>query len=91
MADAKVKGTAIETAKKVKLEHRYFLIVQEAVADARKRALRVFGNALGNCLYDRDFIQKACERVSCLTPTLDIHQQELFTLVILLHIFSFMK
>lgn len=30
---------------------------QEAVSDARKRALRVFGNALGNSVYDRDYIQ----------------------------------
>ncbi|GAM24984.1 hypothetical protein SAMD00019534_081590 [Acytostelium subglobosum LB1] len=36
------KGTSIEHAKK------------EAVSDARKRSLRVFGNALGNKLYDKD-------------------------------------
>ncbi|XP_049851021.1 uncharacterized protein LOC126324548 [Schistocerca gregaria] len=35
------KALAIENAKK------------EAVSDARKRALRVFGNALGNSVYDR--------------------------------------
>eukprot|EP01133_Synstelium_polycarpum_P006104 gene6104-7071_t len=36
------KGTAIENSKK------------EAVSDGRKRALRVFGLALGNQLYDKD-------------------------------------
>ena len=30
---------------------------QEAVSDARKRALRLFGNALGNCLYDKQHLQ----------------------------------
>eukprot|EP01127_Copromyxa_protea_P015089 TRINITY_DN4293_c1_g2_i3.p1 TRINITY_DN4293_c1_g2~~TRINITY_DN4293_c1_g2_i3.p1 ORF type:complete len:338 (-),score=79.23 TRINITY_DN4293_c1_g2_i3:101-985(-) len=38
------KGIAIENAKK------------EAVSDARKRALRIFGNALGNCIYDKKHI-----------------------------------
>jgi hypothetical protein len=28
------------------------------VSDARKRALRLFGNALGNCLYDKQHLQK---------------------------------
>lgn len=37
----KSKATAIENAKK------------EAVSDARKRALRLFGNALGNSVYDK--------------------------------------
>jgi DNA repair and recombination protein RAD52 len=40
------KGTAIENAKK------------EAVTDARKRALRMFGNALGNCIYDKQHVKK---------------------------------
>jgi len=40
------KGTAIENAKK------------EAVSDARKRALRLFGNALGNSIYDKQHIRK---------------------------------
>jgi len=42
----KSKGNAIENAKK------------EAVSDARKRALRVFGNALGNCVYDKEHVKK---------------------------------
>jgi hypothetical protein len=41
-----IPGTAIENAKK------------EAVSDARKRALRIFGNALGNCIYDKEHIKK---------------------------------
>eukprot|EP01103_Thecamoeba_quadrilineata_P004299 TRINITY_DN1400_c0_g1_i1.p1 TRINITY_DN1400_c0_g1~~TRINITY_DN1400_c0_g1_i1.p1 ORF type:complete len:268 (+),score=44.88 TRINITY_DN1400_c0_g1_i1:2-805(+) len=40
------KGIALENAKK------------EAVTDARKRALRLFGNALGNCLYDRGHVKR---------------------------------
>ena len=40
----KSKATAIENAKK------------EAISDARKRALRVFGNAIGNSIYDRDYL-----------------------------------
>lgn len=31
---------------------------KEAVTDGMKRALRQFGNALGNCLYDKDFLQQ---------------------------------
>lgn len=45
MAENKNKGIAIENAKK------------EAVSDARKRALRLFGNALGNCIYDSEHIK----------------------------------
>lgn len=39
------KGLAIEKAKK------------EAATDAIKRTLRQFGNALGNCCYDKEFIK----------------------------------
>lgn len=46
MAEHPKKGSAIENAKK------------EAVSDARKRALRLFGNALGNCLYDKEHLMK---------------------------------
>lgn len=28
------------------------------MSDARKRALRLFGNALGNCLYDKEHLVK---------------------------------
>lgn len=40
------KSSAFERAKK------------SAVTDALKRSLRGFGNALGNCLYDKDFLSK---------------------------------
>lgn len=40
------KGPAIEKAKK------------EAISDARKRALRLFGDALGNCLYDKAHLKR---------------------------------
>lgn len=41
----KIKGLAIEKAKK------------EASTDAIKRALRQFGNALGNCCYDKEYVR----------------------------------
>jgi len=44
--DSSNKATAIESAKK------------EAVSDARKRALRIFGDALGNCLYDKNYVKE---------------------------------
>lgn len=31
---------------------------KEAVTDATKRALRSFGNMLGNCLYDKDYTKE---------------------------------
>lgn len=31
--------------------------VKEAVTDARKRSLRLFGDALGNCIYDKSFVK----------------------------------
>ena len=45
MAENPRKGPAIELAKK------------EAVSDGRKRALRLFGNYLGNSLYDKDYVK----------------------------------
>ncbi|KAF2166762.1 hypothetical protein M409DRAFT_54552 [Zasmidium cellare ATCC 36951] len=44
--NAKGKAAAFEKAKK------------EAATDAMKRALRNFGNVLGNCLYDKDYLAK---------------------------------
>lgn len=44
--NCKGKAAAFEKAKK------------EAATDALKRALRNFGNMLGNCLYDKDYLQK---------------------------------
>ena len=46
MAEGPKKGPAIEKAKK------------QAVTDARKRALRLFGAALGNCLYSKQHVKK---------------------------------
>ncbi|KAF4564546.1 DNA repair protein rad52 [Pleurotus pulmonarius] len=44
--NAKSKGAALDKCKK------------EAVTDAIKRALRNFGNLLGNCLYDKAYTQE---------------------------------
>lgn len=40
------RGAALEKAKK------------EASSDALKRALRLFGNGLGNCIYDKEYLNK---------------------------------
>lgn len=42
----KLLGPAIENSKK------------GAITDGLKRALRLFGNSLGNCLYDKEFVNK---------------------------------
>ncbi|KAF2117869.1 Rad52/22 family double-strand break repair protein-domain-containing protein [Lophiotrema nucula] len=42
----KTKGAAFEKAKK------------EAATDGLKRSLRTFGNVLGNCLYDKEYLKK---------------------------------
>jgi len=55
-AEHRVKGIAIGNAKK------------EAVTDARKRALRQFGNALGNCLRDKDHLKKVKPGKSAVGP-----------------------
>ena len=44
--NSRSKAAAFEKAKK------------EAATDALKRALRNFGNLLGNCLYDKDYLQR---------------------------------
>ncbi|KAF2184470.1 hypothetical protein K469DRAFT_709240 [Zopfia rhizophila CBS 207.26] len=44
--NAKGKAAAFEKAKK------------EAATDGLKRALRTFGNVLGNCLYDKEYLKK---------------------------------
>jgi DNA repair and recombination protein RAD52 len=39
----------------------FVLILQakkEAVTDATKRALKTFGNVLGNCLYDKEYAKE---------------------------------
>ena len=44
--NCKSKAAAFEKSKK------------EATTDALKRALRNFGNVLGNCVYDKDYLAK---------------------------------
>lgn len=44
--NCKGKAEAFEKAKK------------EGTTDALKRALRNFGNLLGNCIYDKDYVSK---------------------------------
>ncbi|PYH95147.1 hypothetical protein BO71DRAFT_351880 [Aspergillus ellipticus CBS 707.79] len=46
MDNAKGKAIALEKAKK------------EGTTDALKRALRSFGNVLGNCVYDKEYVSK---------------------------------
>ncbi|EMD35475.1 hypothetical protein CERSUDRAFT_53707, partial [Gelatoporia subvermispora B] len=46
LENSKTKGPALDKCKK------------EAVTDAVKRALRNFGNLLGNCLYDKQYAQE---------------------------------
>ncbi|TFL01633.1 Rad52/22 family double-strand break repair protein-domain-containing protein [Pterulicium gracile] len=46
LENSKSKGAAMDKCKK------------EAVTDAIKRALRNFGNLMGNCLYDKQFAQE---------------------------------
>lgn len=46
MENSKGKAAAFEKAKK------------EGTTDALKRALRNFGNVLGNCIYDKDYLAK---------------------------------
>jgi DNA recombination protein Rad52 len=56
--NARNRGQAFEKAKK------------EAVTDALKRCLRAFGNAMGNCLYDKTFlrnIQKCSAQVTSIS------------------------
>jgi len=47
--NSKGKAAAFEKAKK------------EAATDAMKRALRNFGNVLGNCLYDKDYLARVAK------------------------------
>ena len=44
--NCKSKATAFEKARK------------EGTTDGLKRALRNFGNVLGNCIYDKEYISK---------------------------------
>ncbi|KAL4921215.1 hypothetical protein BDW62DRAFT_141624 [Aspergillus aurantiobrunneus] len=57
--NCKGKAAAFEKAKK------------EATTDALKRALRNFGNVLGNCIYDKDYISKVT-KVKTVPSKLDV-------------------
>ncbi|PRP81826.1 hypothetical protein PROFUN_10575 [Planoprotostelium fungivorum] len=65
----KRKGIAIEKAKK------------EAVTDARKRALRIFGNRLGNCLYNKQYLSEMKKSNATATPTPAIQTRNNNTMV----------
>ncbi|KAH3666442.1 hypothetical protein WICMUC_005710 [Wickerhamomyces mucosus] len=56
--NARSKAAAFDKAKK------------EAVTDGMKRALRSFGNAMGNCLYDKEYLKKIAG-VKCAPPDFD--------------------
>ncbi|KAL2833379.1 DNA repair and recombination protein radC [Aspergillus cavernicola] len=59
--NCKGKAAAFEKAKK------------EATTDALKRALRSFGNVLGNCIYDKDYISKVT-KVKTVPSKLDVDE-----------------
>ena len=55
--NCKGKAAAFEKAKK------------EGTTDALKRALRTFGNILGNCIYDKEFVAKVTKiKVAPVSP-----------------------
>ncbi|ELA41893.1 recombination protein rad52 [Vittaforma corneae ATCC 50505] len=56
----KMKGPAVEKAKK------------EAATDALKRALRQFGNALGNCCYDKEYIKNVRKQTGFKKVSFDV-------------------
>ncbi|KND00623.1 recombination protein rad52, variant [Spizellomyces punctatus DAOM BR117] len=62
--NARSKAQAFEKAKK------------EAVTDATKRALKHFGNSVGSCLYDKDFLRKVSRMSS--QPTKPLAPDELY-------------
>lgn len=56
----RLRAQALEMAKK------------EALTDALKRALRCFGNALGNCLYDTKYTAKVDKMKKKVTPVVEL-------------------
>ncbi|KAJ3099116.1 DNA repair protein rad52 [Phlyctochytrium bullatum] len=62
--NAKSKGAAFEKVRK------------QAVTDGIKRALRAFGNALGNCVYDKDYIKRV-KKIPKLKP-IEITREHLY-------------
>ncbi|KAF7307718.1 hypothetical protein MKEN_01131900 [Mycena kentingensis (nom. inval.)] len=63
MENSKSKGAALDKCKK------------EAVTDALKRALRNFGNVMGNCLYDKQYTQ---EIVKIKVPPVKLDRDNLY-------------
>ena len=61
------KGAAIEKAKK------------GAISDARKRALRLYGDALGNCIYDKQYERASFAMRSPVHPVSSIPTDQLRT------------
>ncbi|CAM1500690.1 Fc.00g098520.m01.CDS01 [Cosmosporella sp. VM-42] len=61
--NAKGKAMAFEKAKK------------EGTTDGLKRALRSFGNVLGNCIYDKDFVKQVTKLKA--EPVKKFHQDKL--------------
>lgn len=58
--NCKGKAAAFEKAKK------------EGTTDALKRALRNFGNVLGNCIYDKDYLSKVVKIKAAPTKKFDV-------------------
>ena len=55
------KASALDKVRPPFLPTRPILIIEakkEAVTDATKRALKTFGNVLGNCLYDKEYAKE---------------------------------
>ena len=66
------KGSAIHRAKK------------SAVTDARKRAIRLFGNVLGNSLYDKNHLRKV-RRDSTAPKDVLVISNKIYYIILLKH------
>ncbi len=60
--NCKGKAAAFEKAKK------------EGTTDALKRALRNFGNVLGNCIYDKDYLARVTKVKVAPVSILDVYE-----------------
>jgi DNA repair and recombination protein RAD52 len=59
--------------------HAFEIARKAASTDALKRALRLFGNALGNCCYNKDFIKevnKIEKKARDITTAKDLYRRE---------------
>lgn len=54
--------------------HAYLQIKKEAVTDGLKRALRTFGNLLGNCIYDKHYLEDIAKVKAPPRPKLDFNE-----------------